>query len=837
MKRLANADRPRAAWKRTLFRYSLPVLSLGGALLLQAMLQNLLPKSTDFPYAFFYLVAAFVSAWYGGYIPGVIVCFAVIVGFPLGAAHFAAMPKIDVSRLALFAGISVLISRTAQTQRRAQEQLRVANELLDQNVREIERSSKFALEAAEMGRFELNLGTGVIDRSLRHDQIFGYDALQPEWTWGKTLHHVVAEDRQRIAALFEAARQGGEYWQFQCRIRDCDQQPGWISMRGTIRRAADNSASIAGVIADITASKLSEQRLRTQLERLNLLDQITRAIGQRQDILSVYQVVLRTLEDSLPIDFGCVCLYDGAAESLTVTCIGVHSEALGMELAMSPNSRIAIDQNGLSRCVQGQLVYESDLAQVPFPFPERLTRAGLRAMVAAPLAVESSVFGMLIAARREPDSFSSGECEFLRQLTEHVALAAHQGQIYEALQRAYDDLRQSQQTVMQQERLRALGQMASGIAHDINNALSPVALYTESLLEAEPGLSPRARQYLVTIQRATGDIAQTVSRMREFYRQQEPQLTLSPVDLGPLVHQVLDLTRARWSDMAQRRGVTFQSRIALTTPLPLIAGIESEIREALTNLVFNALDAMPDGGTLTLRTKAPDPSENGSGQVAVEVQDSGVGMDEDTRRRCLEPFFTTKGERGTGLGLAMVYGVIQRHNGHIEIESAPGAGTTVRLKFAPVSAADGIQAAELPAIPSRMRILVVDDDPLLIKSLRDTLESDGHRVVTANGGKEGIEAFRKACESGETFGAVVTDLGMPYVDGRKVAGTVKSLSPATPVILLTGWGQRLVAEGDVPPHVDRVLNKPPKLRELRGALAELQHDATYLLTTGAGAKS
>ncbi len=139
-----------------------------------------------------------------------------------------------------------------------------------------------------------------------------------------------------------------------------------------------------------------------------------------------------------------------------------------------------------------------------------------------------------------------------------MALASHQSEVYSALQQAYDDLRQTQQTVMQQERLRALGQMASGIAHDINNAISPVALYTEMLLEQETGLSKRTREYLETTQRAIGDVAHTVSRMREFYRQQEPELVLSPVNLSVLVQQVIDLTRARWSDMPQQRGIVIE---------------------------------------------------------------------------------------------------------------------------------------------------------------------------------------------------------------------------------------------------------------------------------------
>jgi len=360
--------------------------------------------------------------------------------------------------------------------------------------------------------------------------------------------------------------------------------------------------------------------------------------------------------------------------------------------------------------------------------------------------------------------------------------------------------------------------MASGIAHDINNALSPAALYTESLLQTESDLSQRTREYLETIQRAVEDVGHTVGRMSDFYRQREPQLTLVPVHLNHLVLQVINLTRARWSDMPLQRGVVIEAKTDLADDLPAIMGVESEIREALINLILNAVDAVPNGGVLTLRTKV----ENGAaglehGHVQVEVADNGAGMDDETRRRCLEPFFTTKGERGTGLGLAMVYGVAQRHGGDVEIESARGRGTVVRLSFPmPTTVACAPDVVESAYIaPARLRLLVVDDDPLLLKSLRDTLEAEGHVVMTANGGQAGIDAFRAARERGEIIAAVITDLGMPYVDGRRVAGAVKDLSPSTPVILLTGWGQRLLSEDDIPPHVDRMLSKPPKLRELR----------------------
>jgi signal transduction histidine kinase/ActR/RegA family two-component response regulator len=433
--------------------------------------------------------------------------------------------------------------------------------------------------------------------------------------------------------------------------------------------------------------------------------------------------------------------------------------------------------------------------------------------------VEEEAFGVLIAARREAGSFNSSECEFLRQVCEHVALAVQQANLYSALQSAYDDLRLTQQAVMQQERLRALGQMASGIAHDINNAISPVALYTDSLLEREPGLSERGREQLQIVQRAIHDVAATVARMREFYRHREPQMNLEAVHLNELVQQVVELTRVRWNDMPQQRGIMIEFVIDLAPVLPVMMGVESEIRDALTNLIFNAVDALPAGGTLRIRTRAGE-----LGRVQVEVSDTGTGMDESTRRQCLEPFFTTKGERGTGLGLAMVYGMVQRHSAEIEIDSTLGKGTTVRLSFAAaVSALPGQSAPDL-VVPTGLRILIVDDDPVLLRSLHDTLEADGHSVVSANGGREGIDLFRAARGGKESFAVVVTDLGMPFVDGRQVASAVKAMSPNTSVIMITGWGQRIVAEGDIPAHVDLVLSKPPKLRDLREALARSVRD-------------
>jgi PAS domain S-box-containing protein len=646
--------------------------------------------------------------------------------------------------------------------------------------------------------------------------------------WAEQLH---PQDRARVQAEWAEAAARGDRFDIEFRIRRADGVYRWFKTRAVpIRDDAGSIVKWFGSNTDFDDFKRSEAHLRAQLERMRLLDRITRAIGERQDLHSIFQAVLRSLETHMPIDFGCVCLYEPGGRELRIASLGPSSVPMIGTLDMPEQSRIEIDASGLSRSIAGQLVYEPDISASRFPFIQRLARAGLGAVVIAPLIVESRVFGLLVAARRGADAFTSGDCEFLRQLSEHVALAAHQADLYVDLQTAYDHLQASQQTVMQQERLRVLGQMASGIAHDINNALSPAALYIQSLLEREASLSEGARSQLTVVERAIEDVAKTVARMREFYRRSEPNLTHAAVDVNRLLEQVVDLTRARWHDMPQERGSVIQLRMELADSLPQISGAEGEIRDAVANLILNAIDAMPEGGVLTVRSRAlvTDGADKGAGtHLVVEVADTGAGMSEETRSRCLEPFFTTKGERGTGLGLAMVYGMLQRHGGRIEIDSVPGAGTTMRLVFplrlrAPAEAPAAASQMGETRRPSRpLRILLVDDDPLILSSLEDTLRADGHAVTVAEGGAAGIEAYHAAAARGERFAAVITDLGMPHVDGRKVAANIKSAALPAPVILLTGWGQRILAEDSKPPGVDRVLSKPPRVSELRGALAEL----------------
>ncbi len=421
------------------------------------------------------------------------------------------------------------------------------------------------------------------------------------------------------------------------------------------------------------------------------------------------------------------------------------------------------------------------------------------------------------------------------------------------LEEALAELRQAQQQVIQQERLRALGQMASGIAHDFNNALSPILGFSELLLTIPEVLDDRekATRYLEMIHTAAQDAASVVSRLREFYRHREKGEFFQPVHLNRLVEQSISLTQPRWKDQAQAEGKTIDIRADLK-PVPFVAGNEAELREVLTNLIFNAVDAMPEGGRITITTRQetdqdetekrrngetekkrvgewrsgrvgdspapPLPRSPIPGWVVVRVADTGTGMTEEVRQRCLEPFFSTKGDRGTGLGLAMVFGTVQRHEGEIDIETEPGRGTTFILRLPAIRERGGEEGRRQDEGLSRpLRVLVVDDDPTVRELVIAYLAIDGHTVDAATSGREGLEKFQTG-----RYDLVVTDRAMPEMGGDQMAAAVKRLAPHKPVIMLTGFGDMMQAADEHPAGVDVVLSKPVTRSKLREALAQVQ---------------
>ena len=377
-------------------------------------------------------------------------------------------------------------------------------------------------------------------------------------------------------------------------------------------------------------------------------------------------------------------------------------------------------------------------------------------------------------------------------------------------------LRQAQHTAIRQERLSALGTMAAGIAHDFNNALTLILGYSDLLLSSAKGRGGGEGEVgqLHAITTAAQDAAQIVRRLREFHRPDEGHETRVVVHLNQIVEQAITLTRPKWQEQARNRGTQIEVQTDFGE-LPPLQGDPAELREMLTNLIFNAVDAMPAGGCITVHSRLDD------GEACLRLSDTGTGMDEETRRRCLEPFYTTKGERGTGLGLSAVYGIIERHHGSMEIESEKGQGTTFCVRLPVAEGAQAVaheETGDASAGPGAgiQRILVVDDQDIIRELIQQQLAEDGHAVQTAGSGQEALEKMA----AGE-FNLIVTDQSMPGMTGEELAVAAKARRPGTAVILLTGFGGATAETQDTPPGVDLILGKPATAFDLRRAIVHV----------------
>jgi len=374
-------------------------------------------------------------------------------------------------------------------------------------------------------------------------------------------------------------------------------------------------------------------------------------------------------------------------------------------------------------------------------------------------------------------------------------------------------LKKTQDEIIQRERMHALGRMANGIAHDFNNALAPILGFSELLLMKPETLTDprRARGYLEMIHKSAKESAVIVARLREFYRYRDEREIFMPVVINDLVLHVISLTQPRWKDQALAAGVMIDVRTEMSN-VPTVPANESELREALANLVFNAIDAIPKRGTITIRTEVMGR------WLVVTVTDDGLGMTEEVHARCLEPFFSTKSMEGTGLGLGSVYGIVRRHDGEIEIQTEQGRGTSVAISL-PLERASRPPDAPKPPRPAlaALRILVVEDEPLVREVLSVYLQEDQHEVALAENGRLGLEKF--IAEG--PFDLVMTDRAMPEMNGDALAAEIKKLNPQQPLILLTGFGDLMTEAGEQPTGVDLVVSKPFTLATLRSAMAKV----------------
>lgn len=565
---------------------------------------------------------------------------------------------------------------------------------------------------------------------------------------------------------------------------------------------------LLSLIADRVGTALAHRRLvdktSSQVDRLRELAAVSARSSLRDDVGQML---------SSACEAGCRLLHVGSAVLAVATpdgeltlrgSYGVPEEALGQW-------RPRIDEGLTAELFANQQpVLCSDLLTGSAPKDPLLEALGLRSFLLVPIRTRNGMMGCLYLGDRGVKDFSAEDVEAARLLAALVGIAVENTQLYNELRQSHEELQATQEQLVQSERVRALGEMSAGIAHEFNNILAIIVGKTQ--LMHERGQTASLREDFAVIEEAAWRAADIVRRLQAFALTRMEEKPAS-VDLNRLVEDAVTLTRPRWKDEAEARGL----RLEVVTDLDetaVVLGNPADLREAVTNLILNALDAMPNGGRLVLSTRTRRDT------VELLVTDTGVGMPQEVRRRVFEPFFTTRSPQRSGLGLSVVHGIVARHKGSIEIESQEGRGTTCRVLL-PAGTSAGVVGAPpqvAPPGPPAHRgaaILVIEDEDHLRRTLVDILTASGHSVEAARDGLDGLARFQRG-----RFDLVMTDLSMPERSGLDVARAVKKLSRGTPVVLMTGWGDLLDPARIQEAGVDLMIVKPFRVERVRNVVAD-----------------
>ena len=583
----------------------------------------------------------------------------------------------------------------------------------------------------------------------------------------------------------------------------------------TPREFSEDEIALVEAIANQAGIALENGRLfeenRQRLEELSVLHDLSRAVTGQLERGAVVDAVRRHVARVLDARNLVVIVRDAEREELEIVLRVTDGADDSREPRRYPLGDIGLMSVVLatSRPVRTDDYVEECRRHGVEPIEGS---AQLKSWLGVPMTAGEQVLGVIVL-RGGPRLYTAADERLLLNIAHLAALALRSVRLFEDRTRAYRELAAAQDQLVRTEKLRALGEMASGVAHDFNNLLASVLGRAQLLMRRVQ--DPQQLQWLRVIERSALDGAQTVRRLQEFTRIRRDQ-PMVPLDLAQMVVDALDITQSRWREEPVSRGIVIEVRAELGAGPPIL-GDAAELREALTNLILNAVDAMPAGGILSLVTGATDD------HVEVAVSDTGVGIPAAVREKIFDPFFTTKGPQGTGLGLSLTYGIVSRHGGFVTVESEEGRGSTFRLSFpsAAMVESPATSPARADAAPARtLRCLVVDDEESVRSMLADVIESAGHQATMVNGGAEAIERFRA-----ESFDVVLTDLAMPRVSGWQVASAVKQIAPRVPVFLVTGFGVELTPEERRAHGVDLVLVKPLQIQEILDALAEVARSA------------
>lgn len=568
------------------------------------------------------------------------------------------------------------------------------------------------------------------------------------------------------------------------------------------------------------------QRLTNESRRLRRIVEVANHVkhhlGLNTGYLSVFEILRRMCEVACELGWerAVFCLRDAttatAPDSFIAAFAGDFTEAQQTELDVLRTQRTRV--GGFSTTPGARLsgVYRrigdhSFILGSNADSPLRLWHTGQQ-IVVVPLALEGRLFGTFSVDRagRTP---TAEEVETLELLTDHATVVLHNSRLIAQLQeqlietqRLREQERAHHLQMQQTERLRALGELASGVAHNFNNALT-IIQGRLGLLKAQV-TDDATRRSVDIIHRVAQDAANIVKRIQDFARVRQDDSDFECLDLSQLVQETVEAAQPKWT--ARTGGRLF--RVACHAPTPVyILGNPTELREVVTNLVFNALDAMPQGGELTIAVSEQEET------AQLVVRDTGVGMTEETKRRLFDPFYTTKGPQGTGLGLSVSHNIVSRHKGRIDVASELGQGTTFTLTF-PLAPRPPVQEILLDAATTGsqgLRILIVDDERPVAETIRDIIALLGHQPVVETNPFQALRRLRL-----EPFDALFTDLGMPDMNGWQLIAEVRRIAPTLPVTLVTGWANS-IHPADLQAQRVRLLAKPLDISVVERTLGEI----------------
>jgi signal transduction histidine kinase/CheY-like chemotaxis protein len=563
----------------------------------------------------------------------------------------------------------------------------------------------------------------------------------------------------------------------------------------------------AALIADHAALSLKlslkERRAQELNAKLAALLELSTAIYSSLNYTEVLEKAVHLSKDIVGADGGSLFILDKKTNILRplITVDAKHEKEIS-KITLRPGEGLT----GLVAKTGTGLISnhsESDPRAIQVPGTPSVPES----IISAPLTWSGEVIGVITLRSEKCKDFQQEDLDILTIFARHTADAIENAKLYESLDKAYKELASTQEQLIMIEKLRALGEMTGGVAHDFNNVLGTILGRTQLLLREVN--DPKLISHLKEIEQMTLAGAKTIQRMQNFTRVASGG-RYEQIDLIKVVEDAIESTRPRWKDQCQREGIAIDLHFDHSDRL-FILGNPSELVEAFSNLIMNSVDALSASGSISISAVIDN------NRAILRFQDNGVGMDEATLKRIFFPFFTTKGRQGTGMGLSVVYGIINRHKGEIDVTSKVGQGTVFTIMF-PIS--DKVD--QKIAMPIKIgeiataRILLIDDNDNIRSVISDMIEILGHEVVAAASGEEGLKLFQSA-----NFDLVVTDLGMPGIGGWDVTRTCKTLRPEVPVVMISGWGNQIDEEMIGQSRLSGVLAKPFEMEKIKTMLEDV----------------